>query len=135
MSFSSPSFMAGGTIAPSIFVKVDVTAGAANDHQVVACGAGGRCIGISQEGMKRPPGLPGSDITIAAETGNTLRVYGLTEECLLTLGGTVTHGDFLKSDASGNGVAASTGDLYGAMAEESGVSGQKVRVQVVFGTR
>ena len=135
MSFSSPSFVAGGTIAPATFVKMDVTAGAANDHQVVQCGAGGRAIGISQEGMKRTPGLPGSDITIAAEAGNTLRVYGLTEECLLTLGGTVTHGDFLKSDASGNGVAASTGDLYGAMAEESGVSGQKIRVQVVFGTR
>ncbi len=128
---SAPSFVAGGTISPAVFVKIDTTAGAASDHTVIQATAGSKIHGISQEGMKRAPGLPGSDTTIAAEVGNTLRVYGLGDECLLTLGGTITHGDYLKSDGSGFGVVASSTDEIGAVALESGASGVKIRVQIV----
>ena len=121
------SFKAGGTIAPASFVKFDTSA----DEQVVAAGAGDPVIGVSQEGMKRAPGLPGSDTAIAAESGDTVHVYGWGNDCLLTLGGTVTRGDYLKSDASGFGVTASSGDETGAIALQSGTSGVKIRVVAV----
>ena len=132
MSFNNaPSYIAKGTIAPCSFVKVYTTAGVANDNAVVQAGAGDKCVGISQQGMKRMPGLPGSDTTIAAESGDTLRVYGLGDDCLLQLGGTVTRGDFLKSDASGYGVTGSSGDECGAEALEAGISGVRIRVLIV----
>ena len=51
---------------------------------------------------------------------------------MLTLGGTVTRGDRLKSDASGQGVTTtSTGDEIGAEALAGGASGDMVPVRVL----
>jgi hypothetical protein len=50
------------------------------------------------------------------------------------LGGTVSFGDLLTSDASGNCVATTTpGDRYVAMAMEDGVAGDLISVHVITG--
>jgi hypothetical protein len=48
----------------------------------------------------------------------------------LSLGGTVLPGQYIKSDASGLGVAATSDkDKVGAQAYEGGVSGDQIRVR------
>lgn len=51
----------------------------------------------------------------------------------LVLGGTVTYGQKLTSDANGAGVAATTGQRYGAIALEGGDAGDTVTVEMEFG--
>ena len=122
-----PKFRANGTIAPAVFVKIDTTA----DNMVVQATAGSKISGVSQEGMKRTPGLPGSDTTIAAVAGDEIDVFGPGDVCMLTAGAAVVRGDYLKSDA--NGLALPTtvgggGNFYGAEALES-ASGINVKFQ------
>jgi hypothetical protein len=85
--------------------------------------------------MKRAPGLPGSDTTIAAEANDPLQIFSLGDVCLLTAGsGGWTAGDYLKSDSSGRGItASSTGDLVGAIAlQAASGTGVQALVQVAF---
>lgn len=93
-----------------------------------------KLIGISQEGQKGPPGLSGSTADLAAAAGDTLRVYGPGEECMLTLGDTVSYGDYVGPDTDGKGVAislaAETLQHYIAVALEAGIAGDKIRVVV-----
>ena len=122
------SLKANGTIRPSVFVTLDT----AGDEQVVQSTTGDLPFGVSQEGMKRTPGLTGSDNTVAAEAGDLLRIYGLGDDCLLYCGGTVTAADFLKPTGGGLAITATVGtDKIGAQALQSGTSGQKIRVRVV----
>lgn len=52
----------------------------------------------------------------------------------LALGGTVARGGFIKTDANGKGVACATdGDFYGARANDSGVDGDIISVEVMQG--
>ncbi len=52
----------------------------------------------------------------------------------LTAGGTVTVGAKLKSDSSGRGVAASTGDLYGGICLEAATIGKTTSILMEIGT-
>lgn len=125
----TPNYIARGNIAPSIFVKQDT----ATDNGVLLAGANSRPVGISSEAGREPP-LPSVSTIYAGQNGDPMKVYGLGETCLLTLGDTVVAGDRLKPDASGFGVpASSSGNHYGALALGSGASGEKIRVQVVLG--
>jgi hypothetical protein len=123
------SKLCNGNVAPSRFVKEDssTTAGF-----VLAAGATDTPFGISQEGVMFPP-MGGLDNGFAGiQNGPPISVYINGSECWLELGGTVSYGDFLKPSTNGVGVTASSdGDIYGAMAEESGVSGNLIRVRVV----
>ena len=119
MSAVQPRFTSSGNISPSRFVAIS------GDSTAAQAGAGVRTIGISQEGQKKPP-LPGETNVYCAEAGDPFEVFGIGQECLLELGGTVTAGDPLKSDANGKGVTASGTDLYGAIAKTGGASGEKV---------
>jgi hypothetical protein len=123
----NPSYIAGGTIRPSRFVKYT-----ANDFEVAEADANEKIAGISQEGTRTAP-IPDVSTNEAAQSGETLQVYGDGEDCLLELGGTVVPGDDLKSDADGKGVVIATGaalQQIGAVALEGGVSGELIRVQV-----
>jgi hypothetical protein len=123
-------FRANGTIGPSKYITPDTTA----DNMVLQATAGQAPIGISQIGMKRAPGLPGSDVTIAAQVGDVVMVYALGDVTELVLGtGGCTRGDFLKSDANGAGVTATVvgTDEVGARALQSGTAGQLVLVQIL----
>ena len=128
MPSPNPSYIAGGTIAPSRFV----THSQANDFEVTQAAANDKIAGISQEGTRTAP-IPDVSTNEAAQSGETLQVYGDGEDCLLELGGAVNPGDELKSDADGKGVqiaAGATVQQIGAIALEGGASGELIRVQV-----
>ena len=130
MAIGAPHLMADGDIRPSRFVKTSNASGIA---KVVESDANNSPIGISQDGTNTAP-IPGVTSDKAAEQGQSLRLHVEGEMCLLELGGTVTAGDFLKSDADGKGVSiATTGvdvQCIGGVALQSGVSGDLIPVKV-----
>lgn len=117
-----PSFKAGGTIAPSRFVTISTV----NAQEVLQATANAVCVGVSQEGQKVTPGLPGADDTIAAQAGDPLQVYTFGTIAKLTAGGAVTLGALLESDATGRGIVA-TGAArnVGGMALQAAAAGEK----------
>lgn len=125
-------FKASANIRPSRFV---VRSGA---NTVAECGTNGKVLGISAEYSNYAP-LPSQTEYLAA-SGDPVSMYvigdGLQEDrpILLVAGDTVTQGDLLKSDSQGRGVAvASNNDIYGAVALESGVVGESIKVRILFG--
>lgn len=127
----SPQLKAGGNILPHTFVKPSATA----DNTGLQCGANEQMLGISQEGLRDAPGLTGAS-SYAAIDGDTVKIYGLGDICLLKAGsGGYTRGDRLKSDATGGGVPiAGTGanQNVGAIALESAAAGELGRVQIIL---
>lgn len=129
----SPPLTAGGNITTHSFVKLSTSA----DHTALQAGDNEFVIGVSQVGTEDPPGVTGSG-TYAATAGKHLQIFGLGDSnLLLRLGsGGCTRGDLLKSDASGNAVAAATTGTtvqnIGAIALESGSEGELVQVQVLI---
>ncbi len=130
---TSPNFVAGGAIAPCRFVSMTATGATPADRTVFQATAGAGTegdgiTGISQEGTRRF-----DDATNAAIAGDPITVYGPGDYCLLELGsGGATAGQYLKSDASGKGIAVTTDqDRAGALALEAGAANTKVLVQVI----
>lgn len=121
------SGIAAGNIAPSRFVTKTVTS---SEPTVTQAGSNVLTWGISQPSTRYAP-MTGLDDGYAAIAGETLNVYGEgCDECLLEIAGTVTAGQPIKSDSDGKGVAATTDkDHVGAIAVESGVSGDLIRVK------
>lgn len=110
---------ANGAINPLSFVKLDTTSPATGKNaNIVQCGANDSPYGIAQnEGL----GAAGDSIEVAVIGGGGR----------LTLSGTVTAGQSIKSDSSGYGIAATAaGDRIGAEAVESGVAGDFIGVHV-----
>jgi len=134
MPNTPPRLVAGGDVYPCRFVKMSTAA----DDRGLQATANDAPIGISYDGGKH---APLSDLVTDnphAEAGDPIGLYGEGDQCLLELGGTVVRGGRLKSDANGKGVAvATTGTTiqqYGAIALESGVSGEKARVFILLGS-
>ena len=122
---------AAANIQPSVFITMD---GVSADYTVKPAVTGDFPYGISGDYSKNAP-IPNVSTTNHAETGDP--VASLTEhgDCenstmLLAITGTVTRGDRLMPDGTGNGTAikCTAGMWYGAIAEESGVSGELIRV-------
>jgi hypothetical protein len=145
MPSTNRSYLAGGNIYPSRFVKLDANTDAATpagSFTVLQAAdgtsnGGDPVIGISMEGTDYPP-INDSHITVggyAAIAGEPLKVYGEGEECLLEIGDTVATGDSLKPDSNGKGIpVASSGTVLqkcAAIAQQSGVSGNKILVKIV----
>ncbi|QDU97528.1 hypothetical protein [Lignipirellula cremea] len=132
MAHTSPCYVAKGDIVPMRFVKVHSA-----DFSVVQATANAAVRGVSQEGSRTAP-TPDVSTLLAASSGETLLVYGETEDCLLEIADDVSPGDKLKSDANGKGVPiATTGTTLqqiGAVALEGGASGDRIRVQVSLGS-
>lgn len=130
---NAQSWIAGGTIQPSVFVKVSTSA----DNTVLQATAGSsshgdQVIGISQAGSYDPPGFIGS-ATDAARAGLPIEVFALGDVCLLLSSAGWTAGDYLKSDANGNGITSSTtGDNIGAQALSTVLTGAYGRVQILI---
>lgn len=124
---ATPNLVAGGTIVQSRFCKVNSV-----NKQVVQAGAGDMALFISMEGSQDAPvGAGGADAAVA---GELVKLYGIGDVCLLKIGvGGVTAGGFLKSDASGQGVASSLVLLENtcAVALETAVAGDLALVQIV----
>lgn len=120
------SFKASGNITASVFVTRSTTA----DHKVAEATAGSICTGVSQAGTRRVP-YGSLDSDYCAADGEDIEVFGVGEECWLWIIGTVAAGDRLKASTNGKAIATTTNlDEYGAIATESGVSGQLIRVYV-----
>lgn len=104
-------------IAAAVFVERDPNGGA--KRRIQQGTANGRVIGI------------GPEYSAAALESVPYRVSGYSK---LTMGGTVTAGDRLKSDANGKGVGLAVGGTVpqniGALAVEDGVSGDVKDVQI-----
>lgn len=127
--FGSFSKLPGGNIYPARFVKLD----GSNVGKALQCGAGEAVFGISTP-HTRKFALSGYDDGYAGVDGDgAMNIIGPgDDEALLELGGTVTHGQYVKSDADGKGVAA-TGDKdnVGAIALTGGTSGKLIRVKPI----
>lgn len=91
-------------------------------------------LGISSEATRRGANSPLDD-GYAAITGEHLRVYQLGELALLDAGAAVSAFDWVKPDANGRGVTASTGNYYvGQAVQAATASNQQILVKVQPGT-
>lgn len=110
---------ANGAINPLSFVKLDTASpGAGKTPNVVQCGAGDSPWGVAQN-------------EALAAIGDSIEVAVLGGGARLTVSGTITAGQSIKSDSSGYGLAASAaGDRCGAQAVESGVANDIIGVHV-----
>lgn len=132
MGGNSYSKLPGEDIEASSFVKLDPT----NTGYVLQCGAGDTPYGISQPATRRIA-LDDYDSSLCGKLGDpAINIYGPTSDTgvLMRLGGTVANGNFLKPNADGFAVAATTDkDAYGAIAMSDGVAGELIPVQVIIG--
>lgn len=124
---SQRSYIARGDIRPSRFVKRDT----ATNHGVLEADAGDATVGVAYEGTRTAP-LPGVT-ALAAISGDPILVYTEGMPCEIVAGGSITPGQYLKPDADGRAVAAVAGDLFGAIADATGATGQNVKATVMFG--
>lgn len=120
MASHSPSRVQSFKATAAMDRGLAVKAGADNEHTQVASAATDKIMGLSN----------------TAPTG----ADEMTEVCLPgggakgKLGGTVSAGDMLTSDANGKLVATTTaGNRYIAMAMEDGVANDLIAVEVVAG--
>ena len=137
MPLNNPSFRAGGDILPSRFVRIS-----ADFTVIAAINATFFPIGISQDGTKFPEATDGFGAgaqTIAAASGDQIRVFGASDTCLLEVdntGSNITFGTLLSAGAAGIGVLATNTaavDFVGAIALEAppaGLANALIRVQV-----
>lgn len=119
------SKLCGGNVHPSRFVVLQ------SDNTVVEASSNGEIWGISQPSTRRLA-LAGWDDGYAGISGSPpINIYGPgDDQCPLELGGTVTAGQRIKSGSAGVGVAATSDkDKAGAIALESGVSGDIIKVK------
>jgi hypothetical protein len=126
--FGSFSKFPGGDIAPCRFVKLGSVVGT-----VLQCGAGEDIYGISPA-PTRNLAVAGWDDGLAGKSGDgAMNVIGPGDDAaLLELGGTVTFGQRLKSDADGKGVAATLDkERAGAIALAAGTSGMLIKVKPI----
>jgi hypothetical protein len=115
--------------------------GGTTQSQVKACTAStSRILGVCQEGTEAAP-TDGASTKAASNTNPEIRIFLDGETCMLTLGGTVVIGDWLTSDANGNGISAAlsgantdtAAKFYGAVALRSGNATEKIEVLVRAG--
>ena len=125
----SYSLVANGNISPSRFVKRDTTTAG----RCLQCGAGDQVHGVSGQGTRFAP-YGALDDGLHAAAGENCVIHGPPEKnVMLELGGTVVRGDFLKADANGKGVKSSADqEDVGGIAEDSGVSGELIPVQLLI---
>ena len=134
MPNTPPQLVAGGDVYPFRFVMVST----AEDTTALQATANAKIIGVARPGTKF---APMSDLVTdnpAAEDGDTLPILGPGEVGLVELGDTVVRGGYLKADADGKAVpiltTGTTLQRYGAVALQSGSSGNKVLVFVMPGS-
>lgn len=124
------TFVCATTIYPSRFVKLNT----ASDYTILQADDDDELIiGVSQEHSRFPPVSGASTAAGTLADLTEIGVYGVQQTCYLCLGTTITRGDILSSDANGKGVTAVTGKYFGAVALESGVADDLIRVNVLLG--
>ncbi len=127
------TFGAGGDVYVCRFVKFTSNAGSV----VQAAAASDAVIGVSTQDERLPSTLGGT-ADLAAASGQGVKVFTVGQEAVLELGtGGCTAGNTLESDANGKGVvsSATAGKTYAAIALETGVAGDRVRVWIQPGNK
>ncbi len=125
------SFVANGDIYPARFVILDRS----NKGRVIASNSTTITpIGISGIGTSAVP-YGALDTGLAASANQTLRVHGPGEmRVKLTLDANASYGDFLGPVSGGNGTpVTANASVYGAVALETGTTGQMIEVEVRLG--
>ena len=110
-------------------------------YYVNQCVVGEIPCGVAQMGSRYAPtdennaniGFAGQYLGLAGQAGDPIAIFGLGDTCQLQIGTTVTAGQLLMPNASGQGIPAVSGNFYGAEAQESGTAGALIRVQVKQG--
>ena len=127
------TFAAGGDIGTALFVKRSTAA----DNTVLQADLNSMPTGISQRWTEVAP-TSGAAV-YAASSGGSLEVHhvGLSGDprdstVFLTLGASVTRGSLLMPDANGAGITATSGKYAGAIADQSGSSGELIMVTPVL---
>jgi hypothetical protein len=124
MSYSKPSFIAGGSISPSRFVSIQ----AGESNAILQSTARQHAIGISHEGSREAP-IPGASV-LAVLAGEICEVYGLGESCEVEAAANIAAGDYLRPDADGRAVVALPGERYSAISRVDASSGTRVKVVI-----
>lgn len=135
------SYLASGHIADYSIVKFGANAKVLGDRLApsVAQAASGADALIGVTGKIPPLRMSevrrsGEPVTVEPEPGQTQRAAVIhTGLASVLLGGAVTRGDFVTSDALGYGVLAIAGDRFVAVALEDGKAGDGIDVLVQLG--
>jgi len=131
MANTPPNLLAGGTIRPSRFVKINTAA----DFSCLEGSANAEIIGVSMTGTNYPPLSDIVSTANAATVGQYIQIYGDGDVCLVEAGAAITRGDKLKSDSVGRAVSIlTTGTVnqqVGAVALQSAAAaGELILVQI-----
>lgn len=123
-----PGVIAGGNISPARIVLMST------EHTVTqATAASTEPFGISGGGVRYAPGTPW-DNGYAATVGQSCPVYQNGEVCEIEAGAAFSGGDWIKADANGRGITATTGTYHVGQAQEAAtVSGQRIPIKVHTG--
>lgn len=109
------TFEAGADLSAGQFKFVTLAA----DGQVdITSSAGGNAIGV----LLNKPSAAGRAATVC-----------VSGSVMITCGGTITAGDQIQSDASGDALLAATGDVVLGYAREDGVDGQIIEMEFITG--
>ncbi|MFZ9077505.1 MAG: hypothetical protein ACO23H_03155 [Alphaproteobacteria bacterium] len=128
MAGNGQQYQASANINVSVFVKLS------GDNTVETAGAGDQAIGVMHESAWDTP-IPNANDTIAVPQYQSKRVYQDTESCEVIVGsGGLAAGDFVKPDANGHGVAATTGEIYSAVCTTGNTAGARAKVLVKSGS-
>lgn len=108
------TFIAGEDLSSAQFKFVTLEA----DGQVdLADAAGENCVGVCLVGAGA-----GKAVTVA-----------MTGKVMVTAGGTIAAGDEVATDAAGDAVTATTGNIVMGYATEAGVDGQIIAIELIQG--
>ena len=137
--------VAYSTIYPCRFVSMHPSAGNTDSFKVIEdIVAAQNIVGVSQEGTTGFPMNATNDMGVTAPTaaalaGQNIKVFGVGEQCLIELAGTVNAGDAIKANATTDGkgvvatLATASQQFIGGIAMQYGVSGEKIRMLVMPG--
>ncbi len=126
------SFVAGGDVLPSRFVKLSAVAGATG--KVLQAGATDNVYGVSGQGTRNAP-YDGLDDGLHAKAGENCRVYTSADpadEPYVEVDGAYPQGTLLKPSTNGIGTSTVTNlDIAGAiMLEASTAAGQLIKCSI-----
>lgn len=134
--------VANGAVNPSTFVKGDVIAVSATGGPTVptqdlgVIGATGGTttevlVGVSGRYTVALPVAGSGSTAEAATAGDNILIYPAGSICLLAAGATWSPWAYLKPNSTGQGIAASSGDVVGAIALTQCNNGSLGRVLVL----
>src|SRR5262245_17205932 len=125
---NSPSYKTSAIVHVGRLVKLT------GDNTVAECTATTDvCVGIARRAMRDTPGVGSPDNTIAANSGESIEIFGPGAVAPALAGAAITAGAILTSNASGQPVAmaaATNGWIVGIALEAASGAGVEIQVLV-----